>query len=239
MASDLGRFDLTAMLRCGSGLRAAAHGAMTTRAAAEAMVRFLYEDFGGATGQLALVRFYRTQGWSTLDTRQRVFAERLLGDVTPTPDLRCLCLVATAGLEPAWNDRRQSRGHQAIPLPDPEIIERAPMIAQLLRGFGLDLASVVRPDATLRAEMHGRTYGVFHVERAVGSRYIPAQEDFVRRYGITSVVGFGGGLRGGDIFAVILFSRVHVGPDAADRFRSLALDVKSAVFNLSDAPPDA
>ena len=236
MTTDIERFDLSAMLRCGLRLRATIAAATGFEAAAAAMTRFLFDEFRDATTgerQLALVCFYRTQPWSSLDSAQRLFAERLLDDERPTPELRCLCLVATSGVEEAWNDRRLSRGHQAIPLPEPEIVERAPMIAQLVRAFGLDLAAVVRPDATLRPELHGRTYGVFHVERARHSPYIPAQ-DFVQRWGIASVVGFGGPLRDGDIFAAILFSRATVSSDAADRFRSLALDVKSALFNIAD-----
>jgi len=238
MPSDLTRFDLTAMLRCGLGLRSAAHAARDIEAAADAIVRFLHDEFrDSATDdrQLALARFYRTQAFATLDAAQHRFAEEMLGGVEPDPAMRCLCLVATAGSERAWNDRRTSRGHQAIPLPNPGIVERAPMIAQMIRGFGLELSAVVNPEHVLRTDMHGRTYGVFHVERALGSPYIPAQADFVVPHRIESVVGFGGALRGGDIFAVILFSRVPIRHDAADRFRSLALDVKAAIFNFDDA----
>jgi len=39
----------------------------------------------------------------------------------------------------------------------------------------------------------------------------------------------------GQLFAVILFSTVHVPATAADRFRTLALDVKSAFSRLSEA----
>lgn len=238
MTCDLKRFDLTAMLRCGQGLRAAAHGATSLDEAAEAIVRFLYDEFKDPESgerQLALVRVYRTQAFETLDRAQRVFAEQLLDGSPSDAAMRCLCLVATAGTERAWNDRRKSRGHQAIPLPEPEIVERAPMIAQLVRGFGLELSAVVHPDRVLRPELHGRTYGVFHVEQALGSPYIPAQQDFVVPHRIASVVGFGGALRRGDIFAGILFSRVTMRHDVADRFRTLALDMKAAIYNFADA----
>ncbi|HKR07914.1 MAG TPA: hypothetical protein VJS39_01880, partial [Gemmatimonadaceae bacterium] len=46
--------------------------------------------------------------------------------------------------------------------------------------------------------------------------------------GIRSVLGFGGMLATGDLFAVILFSTVHVTPAVADRFKTIALDVKAA-----------
>jgi hypothetical protein len=74
---------------------------------------------------------------------------------------------------------------------------------------------------------------VFHVEDALGSPYIPAQE-FVTSFGIKSVLGFGGILGTGDLFAVILFATVHVPASAADRFRTLALDVKGAFSRYND-----
>jgi hypothetical protein len=76
---------------------------------------------------------------------------------------------------------------------------------------------------------------VFHVENALGSPYIPAQQEFVIRFGIRSVLGFGGMLATGELFAVILFATVHVSSGAADRFKSLALDVKSAFSRFNDS----
>ena len=241
MPSDLNRFDLAGMLHCSLGLRKAAAGATSMEEAATRVCRFLYDEFrapvaeGASEGerQCALVRLYKTNAYSALDAPLRAFADALLGTSAPE-GLRCLCLLATQGSEPAWNDRRASRGHQAIPLPSPEMVEQAPMVAQLVRQFGLDLADVVTPSPALMAKLEGRTYGVFHVERALASPYIPAQRDFVIPHGIRSVVGFGGALRSGDIFAVILFSRATVSREAADRFRTLALDVKSILFGFDD-----
>jgi len=56
----------------------------------------------------------------------------------------------------------------------------------------------------------------------------------VARFGIRSVLGFGGMLASGDFFAVILFATVHVPPKAADRFKTLALDVKSAFSKFNE-----
>jgi hypothetical protein len=128
-----------------------------------------------------------------------------------------------------------SRGHRAIPLPSPEIVEKAPMISQLIKELGLDMSEVLQPSPEIVKELAGKRHGVFHVENAIRSPYIPAQEDFVIAHGIRSVVGFGGVLFSGDLFAVILFSKVHVPPSAADRFRTLALDVKSAFSRFSEA----
>ena len=238
MPYDLRSFDLREMLGCGLALRKAAAGGKTMEDTARRIARFFFDNLrdGAAEAgqrQCVLARVYRTMRYDALTPDLRQFAERGLRE-RAKPDLRCLCLLGTAGEQPEWNDRRRSRGHQAVPLPSPEMVEQAPMIAGLARQFGLELSALVRPSQEL-ADLAGKTYGVFHVEQAAGSALIPAQADFVVPFGVESVVGFGGALRSGDIFAVILFTRVPVQRDAADRFRSLALDVKTAFFDFDDA----
>jgi hypothetical protein len=142
--------------------------------------------------------------------------------------MKCLTLMATVGQSANWNARQLSRGHQTIPLASPEMVEKAPMISQLIKELGMDLTSVLEPSPEIIRELAGKKHGVFYVENAEGSPYIPAQEDFVKRFGIRSVLGFGGMLPTGDLFAVILFSTVHVTPGVADRFKTIALDVKAA-----------
>jgi len=243
MPTALKSFGLTEMLRASVALRRAASGARSMEDAARRICRYLYTEFGAVTtaagaseqlggGDCALVRLYKTHPYARLEPSLRRFADKALGEKAP-PGMRCLTLLASAGDEPEWNDRTTSRGHRAIPLPSPRIVEQAPMVAQLIRQFGLDLADVVSPSPDFVREMSGRRYGVFHVENAVGSPFIPAQ-DFVERYGIRSVIGFGGSLRSADIFATIMFSRVEITPEVAERFRTIALDVKSALFNFDD-----
>jgi hypothetical protein len=244
MPTDLKSFGLTEMLRCSVALRRAASGATSMEDAAQRICRYLYAEFGAMStaagavervggGDCALVRLYKTHPYARLEPSLRRFADKALGTARASPGLRCLTLLATAGDEPAWNDRNTSRGHRAIPLASAAMVEQAPMVAQLVRQFGLDLADVVSPSPEFVREMTGRTYGVFHVENAVGSPFIPAQ-DFVDHYGIRSVVGFGGSLRNADIFATIMFSRVEISAEVADRFRTIALDVKSALFNFDE-----
>ncbi|HEX2207859.1 MAG TPA: hypothetical protein VHG93_09265 [Longimicrobium sp.] len=240
MNCNLGEFELADMLRCSQGLRRAVQGAPSMESAASAVCRFLYDELGdGGEGRACvLVRFYKTHAYGGLPPELQRFAKRAFGAVAispPEPAMKCLTLLATVGDEPQWNDRRASENHQAIPLPSPYVVERAPMIAQLIREFGMDLGSVVRPSGDVVRALGGKSYGVFHVENAAGSPYIPAQEGFVDRYGIRSVVGFGGLLPSGDLFGVILFSRVHVPVGSADRFRSLALDLRSWLIPYGDA----
>jgi hypothetical protein len=237
---DLEDFGLAAMRHCSEGLQRAAQGASSMEAAASAVCRFLYDGLGdGGEGRACvLVRFYKTHAYGSLTPDLQRFAKRAFGAVAispPEPAMKCLTLLATVGDEPEWNDRRASENHQAIPLPSPHVVERAPMIAQLIREFGMDLGSVVRPSADVVRALGGKSYGVFHVENAAGSPYIPAQAGFVDRYGIRSVVGFGGVLPTGDLFGVILFARVHVPVGSADRFRPLALDLRNCLVDYDDA----
>jgi len=232
MPSDLTKFGLSEMLRCSTELRRATKEAPTLEAAAERVCRVLYDELVASDGSraCALVRCYKTHPYGKLSPELQAFARAALKGVPIGNAVRCLTLLATVGDEKAWNSRRTSAGHQAIPLPRAEIIEKAPMIAQLIRQFGLELSDVIQPTTDLVRSLAGKTYGVFHVPEAVGSPYIPAQQEFIHKFGIRSVVGFGGSLPSGDLFAVILFARVPVSAETADRFRNLALDVKSGFF---------
>ena len=236
MPSDLTKFGLSEMLRCSTELRRATREAPTMEDAAQRVCRVLYDELITPENEkaCALVRCYKTHPYGKLEPELQAFARAVLHARTAGPTMRCLTLIGTVGDQPAWNSRRTSAGHQAIPLPSADIIEKAPMIAQLIRQFGLDLSEVVQPTTDLVRGVTGKTYGVFHVPEAVGSPYIPAQRDFVLEFGIRSVVGFGGSLPSGDLFAVILFSRVPISSETADRFRNLALDVKSGFFPYRD-----
>lgn len=235
---DVSHFEIAAMLRCGRAIREATRGAATFEDAASAIVRLLYhacQDPTTGEHSCALVRFYKTHDYSELTPSLQDFAASLLEGAAPRPEMKTLTLLATAGDHPAWNDRRRSSGHQAIPLASEDMVRQAPMIAGLLDQFGLSARDVIQAPAELIPGREGKTYNVFHVERAAGSPFIPAQADFVARHGIASVVGFGGILRSGHLFATILFSRRPIPRSSADRFRALAVDVKAALFFLEEA----
>lgn len=236
MTYDLSKFDLGDMLKCSLRLRETAADAPTLESSAQRVCRFLYEELADPAGkrQCALVRCYKTHEFASLEPDLQAFARAAMDGGIPRPEMKCLTLMSSVGETAAWNSRFLSRGHRAIPLPSPEIVEKAPMIAQLIKEMGLDLNTVLLPSPDIVRELAGKRHGVFHVENAVGSPYIPAQEDFVLRYGIKSVVGFGGILPDGELFAVILFANVPVSAASADRFRTLALDVKAGFSRFAD-----
>lgn len=230
MPYDLTTFGLGDMLKCSLALREGASAAVTLEQSAQRICRFLYDELRGADSehQCALVRCYKTHPYGALNSELQEFARTALAGKQPHATMKCLTLMATVGQSANWNARQLSRGHQTIPLVSPEMVEKAPMISQLIKELGMDLTSVLEPSPEIIRELAGKKHGVFYVENAHGSPYIPAQEEFVKRFGIRSVLGFGGMLATGDLFAVILFSTVHVTPAVADRFKTIALDVKAA-----------
>ncbi|HEV7991497.1 MAG TPA: hypothetical protein VGP25_06700 [Gemmatimonadaceae bacterium] len=239
---DFGPLDVSdvtvgAMLRTGIALRRALRDCGSLEDAAGSVVRYFHEhcvDVHTGARSCALVRFYKTHPFGSLEPALQTLVARDLGQPAPDPALRCLTLLGTAGDEPSWNSRHTSRAHRVIPLPSAEIVRAAPMIARLLEDLGVDLESITRKNEAPSRAGEARTYDVFHVEDALDSPAIPAQTDFVIPYAIRSVVGFGGMLRSGELFAVVLFSRAHIPVTSAHRFRTLALDIRSALFPLDD-----
>jgi hypothetical protein len=234
MTSNLANFGLPERLRCSLGLRRVAQGAASLEDAAQRFCRYYYDELVDEDGSraCALVRCYVTHPFGRLPSELQEFARAAAG-APFARDTRCLTLVGTAGLEPEWNSRRGSRDHQAIPLVSTEMVENAPMIAQLIRAFGLNVSDVAGSGRSIVKDLGGKTYGVFYVPEALDSSYIPAQKDFIERYAVRSVVGSGGALASGELFAIVLFSRVAISPDAAERFRALALDAKAALLRYS------
>jgi signal transduction histidine kinase len=235
----LPELSLQDMALCSGRLRRAGEGASCLEQAAARIVRLLYEDLGDTTGSqraCVLVRFYKTHPLGDLQPELQAFARGLSGGGDLSPETRCLTLISTIGDEPSWCSRHESKGHQAIPLPSPEAVERSPMISQLVRQLGIDIAMVVNPDPALIVDSHQHSFNVFHVPEAEGSPFIPAQRNFVVPHGVRSVIGFGGLLPAGDLFAVILFARVPVSRETAEMFRPLALAAKLAVLSLRTFP---
>jgi hypothetical protein len=235
---DLTKFTLRDMTVCGAALRALGDGAESLEDVATRITHYLYEHLRDThTGErgCALVRFYKTHPFSGLSAGLQGFALQILRGHPVSVDMKCLTLMATVGEQPEWNARHTSVGHQAIPLPSPEIVAQVPMIANLIQQFGLEIHTVLQPDPQLLMELEQKSYNVFHVPQAVGSAYIPVQQAFVIPFGIQSVLGFGGMLPSGNLFVVILFSKAHIPRETADLFKPLSLSVKLAVLPFEEA----
>jgi hypothetical protein len=239
MAWQLRGFGFRDMMECRRKIRDLfAYDPPTLEEAAGRAVEFLRNEFVDERGApaCALVRFFKTHLYRDLPDDLRAAVRAAVPDADADPNLRCLTLIATRGDEPDWNSRRTSRGHRAIPLVSVEMVQQAPMIAQLITQLGLPIANVVRPSRALLLDQEQTAHNVFYVPRALGSPYIVAQEEFVARYGIASVLGFGGLLASGDLFAAIMFSKVAIPPEVADQFRVVGLNLKIAMLPFARKP---
>jgi hypothetical protein len=230
---DIQNFTLKDMAICSGILRSLGNESDSMEEAAKRVVDYLYENLGnGDTNQkdFVLIRLFKTHSYRELNEEQQAFVRNVLGDGSEYPDMKCLSLLASAGLEPEWNSRKTSKGHKAIPLPSETLVEKFPMIRQLVQQFGLEVNTVLQPDPDVVQDMSQKTYNVFYVPDAKGSQYVPAQEDFVIPYKIHTILGFGGMLPSGNLFAVIMFGKSMLKPSTVEMFKTLALSVKVSLL---------
>ena len=234
----LGGFSFRDMVECTARLRRLGQGAGSMEEAAGRIVTYLYDDFADRhSGQraCALVRFYKTHPYGLLDAPRRRLASARLAEA-PSPSARYFTLLATTGDESAWPSILGSPDRMSIPLEGAEgaaSAARGPMLMSLVTQLGLDLGARV-PPAPPAVDL--RTLNVFHIPDAADSLGVPSHNAFVSRHGIRSVLGFGGLLPAGDLFAVVLFTRVLIGAEARDLFKPLALAVKLGVMAFADGP---
>lgn len=230
--------SLAEMTRCGAHLRKLGSDANSMEEVAQRITRFLFEELKADDRQPApvLVRLYKTHRLDILPSDLRSLALDLVDGTDDAGSIQCLTLLATAGVEEPWNSRYRSANHRVIPLPSEKAVERFPMVAQLVRQLGLEVSSVVEPDPAVIVDLMQKTFNIFYVPEAADSPYIPAQADFVKPYGVKAALGFGGLLPSGDLFCVVLFSRVPISPETAELFKPLALSAKLALVKAGNVP---
>jgi hypothetical protein len=234
---ELKNFSLKEMTICQSVLRQSGMNAKNMEEVANKIVHFLYNNLiDGTTGEkaCALVRFFKTHDYAGLEEDLQDFVQSLLKGIKPTPYMKCLTLLATAGEKSQWNSRKNSIRHKVIPLPSTDFVARMPMIANLIKQLGFEVNKVIKPDPDFILDFDEKQFGVFYIPNADGNEMIPDQENFIKPQDIKSVLGFGGVLPSGNIFTVILFSKVHISQQTANLFKTLALAVEFSVISFEE-----
>lgn len=244
-------FSLQDMTELSAEIRELGSGARTQESVADRIVKHLYDGFTLKKSNekaFALARFFISMPFRDLEPPLKRFVEsRRVEHEDIRPDTRCLTLLASHGEKPEWCDRNRSLDHRAIPIDSPDLAKELPMVALLCKQFGIESHSVAdvllsnqerqpqslaTTDSDVVMDQDQATFNVFFVQEALESPYIYAQEDFVKPYGIRSVLGYGGNLSAGQIFAVILFSRASIKREVAQRFKPLALSTKNALLQV-------
>lgn len=227
----LSRTSVDDIVRLNTAARDVARDRTSMAEAAQAMSELLFRELqtDGAKPAAALARIYLTSRYGTLPTDLQAVARSHTG--TPLPaSAPCLTLLGTAGSRPEWCDPARSRAHRAIPLSSTSgVATEAPMIAGLMSQLGVSIDEIVELAQEDALGMHHRDYGIFFVEDARSSPLIPTK-DFVHDEGVRSVVGCGGALPSGEIFAFILFAKVTIDDGVASLFRTLAYGIKAALI---------
>ncbi|MDD5598820.1 MAG: hypothetical protein PHV82_12805, partial [Victivallaceae bacterium] len=219
--------------KCGMEIRALGKNAASMEDAANEIVRYFFDNFIDSHSKekaCVLVRLFKTHNADELPLPLRKLSNTILHKKTGSGPYKCFTLLASAGIDDVWMDRKRSKAHQAIPLPSEEVVYRIPMIRNLIKQMGLDIKTIIKPDPKIIMDLSKKTFNVFHVADAINSPYIPAQEDFVKPFGIRSVLGFGGVLPSGNVFVVIIFSRIRIKKYIATMFNTLALNAKIAIM---------
>ena len=226
---DLTRFTQSEATECGNALRALGSAASSMETAANNIVQHPYNNvINSETNEkaCALIRFYKTHPYGQIASGLQEFASGIMGGAPESQDMNCLTMMATAGKHADWISRSTSSDHRAIPLASADFVGGIPIIAQLVSQFGIEMGSVISPDPNVIGDLARQTFNTFHIADAVDSPCIPAQDDFVKPYGVKSVLGFGGVLSFGELFVVIMFSKVSIPASTASSFRDLSANVK-------------
>ncbi len=233
---DLNRLTKENLLNFAVKLRNMDTDAVSMEAMAVSMVSYIYENFVLPDGNPAcsLVRFFKTHPYGELPEDIQLETKSILNGRTINRDTKCLTLLATMGENPQWNSRKLSVGHQVIPLIDQNTVAKIPMISQLVWQFGLEIENVIKPEPEIIINLGKKNFNVFYIPEAINSPYIPAQTQFVIPYQIKSVLGLGGMLPSGNIFVIILFSKVQIPVDLAYLFKWVAVYARVAATSVEN-----
>jgi len=154
---------------------------------------------------VVLARMFVTVPYVRLPDRNKKFVDKLatVNNISGLikDDTSILSLVGTAGEEQAWFDRKNSKGHIGIPLASGDFIDSIPMMSRLLNQMGLNLNWINKGDSGLVKYSAGKITGMFYVKDAksevdVYGRKVITAQDFVDKYGVKTVMGFGAGYYG-------------------------------------------
>jgi hypothetical protein len=203
----------------------------------DAAQRFV-DAFCARCPSVVLARMFLVLPFESLPESDRDFARRFVNaDARLKPSTRVLSLLGSAGHEPAYSGRRNSKGHLGIPLLDRQFVQGIPMITKLLADLEVDLQALDddRPIATRR--MLGGQNSTFYVSDAgtardgEGRAIIPAR-DFVDAHRIATVFGMGGAYFDGTLAVSIFFCQEALDRPIADRFASFISTFKIATSSL-------
>jgi hypothetical protein len=225
----LERFSVDDLVELSREVRALGDGADTMTEVAQRLVDKLFEAFRTASGDPALLsaRLYKTHRFSDLPPDlKRIAADREEDIEDRQP---CLVLLAAADDPAIATEAAANPNDRVQPLTERGLAEQ-PLMRHLLDGLGVEVASVLDPDRAAESRLHTRDLDVFHVpDLAVADGVDEQARERVQELGLSSMAVTGGVLLSGEMFMVVLFTRVQISDYVAQLMRSLGLAIKAAL----------
>jgi len=205
---DIERFTLKEMTLCGQSLRQIGTASTTLEEVASKTCEQLYEQVVTQRGEraFALVQFFHASS-------------------------NTLSMLAAAG---ANTNEKETLEDQTVQLYNGT--PSSPIVMQMLSAFGVIKEIPALPKAELLVDGDQKQYNVFYIPDAQTSLLFAQQGEFVERFGIKSVIGYGGLLPSGRIFACLMFAKVLIPTQTAQLFKPFALNTKLAVLPFDGDP---
>lgn len=207
-------------------LRENLRGCTSVEPAASHLVELFADEFAG---RVVLARVFATVPFDRLPAFNRNATAALAASKGASdrlrPDTPVLSLLATRGQQPAWCDRRLSKGHVGIPLVSQDFVDAAPMVAALFAELGFSLVGRER-GASCERLLGGESAGSMYVADAKTAvdqrgRKVIAAQDFVAVHGVETVFAVGGCWPNRDLVACIVFLQGSLGRAAVRRLAPL------------------
>jgi signal transduction histidine kinase len=232
---SLTALSLVDVVRCIARVRELATSAVSLEEFAQGLMECCQRTFqrsNASDSEIVLGRCFVTRPFSELSDKVQAWLQQGEDRISDPSNGLCLSLMGSAGVVDGWNDPSRSSRYRAIPIEADRFATRFPMFAEIFRQIGI---SIDKPHlgAGMNIGSAGTVCNVFSVPVALGSPYAPAQSEFVKPYGVRSVVGFGGWYGQGQYFLVVLFSRVSIPQPSVELLRLLALAVRAAFNTVS------
>jgi signal transduction histidine kinase len=214
-SGELAALDLQTALALGQQLRRACRAAQTTRQVAATTVDLLNSFDHDQRPACVLVRAFITESIDELPAELQAEVRTrasLPADARPT----CLRLVATRGIEPAWNEVDRSEHHRAVVFSESSSL----MVAEVARQLRYhDAAS---PPVT-----------TFFVADPKNSPAI-VDKEFVTAFDVRAVFGFGARASSSRTMIVVAFCRAPIELRTARLFEIIAFYARVAWLKVDE-----
>jgi hypothetical protein len=221
-----------------SRIEEALRSSPTLQEAAQSFAELLYEELEAST---VLARVFTTVRFSELPALDRQFVTRVAAERGCQDELNdqttVVSLLGTRGRQPSWKQRYQSKSRLGIPLLSASFIKTIPMSARLLNAADTGVRWIERQQTRIVVKSFGQMAQLLYVEDAkeavTGDGFkIVADQDFVERFDIRTVLGLGGVYLNGSYVSAMLFTNELIPQEKAEKFLTLIHAFKSTTTNL-------